>query len=843
MYVIKRNGKREDVHFDKVTKRIEPLCKGLDRNHVDPKRVAQRVIDGIYPGVSTIELDKLASETAAYFSTDHPDYSTLGGRIAISNLHKQTSESFVQTCHDLYYHKSPHTEDPAPLISKRLYSIVTRYAAILDTIPDYRYDYQYDYFGYTTLERSYLLCVNRQVKERPQHMLLRVALGIHGDDLERVRQSYTFMAKGFFTHASPTMFNAGTPRPQMSSCFLLRMKEDSIEGIYSTLKACARISKYAGGIGLAIHNIRATSSYIRGTNGVSNGIVPMLRVFGNTAMYVDQGGGKRKGAFAIYLEPWHADIFDFLELKKNHGKEEMRARDLFYALWIPDLFMEKVQNNEDWCLFCPAESPGLEDVWGDDFRALYAYYEQNGRYRKKVKAQKLWFAIIDAQIETGVPYMLYKDACNQKSNQQNLGTIQCSNLCTEIVEYTSPDEIAVCNLASLALNKFVEVDPESGESFFDHQQLGSVTRVVTRNLNRVIDENYYPTVEMSNSNFRHRPIGIGVQGLADAFMLLRMPFTSDEARQLNREIFETIYYNAVGESVELAKEEGPYETFDGSPASKGFLQPDLWGVDETYFSGRWDWDAMRHRVKTHGMRNSLLVAPMPTASTAQILGNNESIEPITSNMYARRVLAGEFACVNRHMLRDLVERGLWTNSIKQQLISNKGSIQSIPEIPDELKQLYKTVWEMKQRHIIDMAADRAPFICQSQSLNIHMQDPTVSKMSSMHFYAWKRGLKTGQYYFRTKPKADAIQFTVDRDMLQASKAEEATGDDTTKPEGPTTATTTSGTSTTCSLRGKKSPPQLSPLEVETSDDNDSATSTQKQQQEQEENEACTMCGA
>jgi ribonucleoside-diphosphate reductase alpha subunit len=776
--VEKRDGRLEEVAFDKVTRRISALCGGLDDRFVDPAIIAKEVISGIYDGVKTEELDTLAAETAAYAATQHPDYAVLAARISITDLHKRTPERFSDIVEVLHKHVHPKTGADAPLISDEVYEHVMANKERLDAAVDHTRDFSFDFFGFKTLERSYLLRVHGKVAERPQHMYMRVAMGIHMGDIDAAIQTYNLMSEKYFTHATPTLFNAGTPQPQMSSCFLLQMKADSIDGIYDTLKSCAQISKYAGGIGLSIHKIRATDSYIRGTNGTSNGLVPMLRVFSDTARYVDQGGGKRKGSFAVYLEPWHADIFDFLDLKKNHGKEEMRARDLFYALWTPDLFMQRVKENGTWSLFCPNEAPGLADVWGKEFEELYTRYEREGRAREVVSAQKLFFAVIDSQIETGVPYMLYKDACNGKSNQQNLGTIRSSNLCTEVVEYTAPDEVAVCNLASLALNKFV-TEGEDGAMTFDHERLYNVTKVVTRNLNKVIDLNFYPVPEARKSNMRHRPVGIGVQGLADAFCLLRLPFDSPEAQALNKEIFETIYYGAVESSMEVAQELGPYETFQGSPASKGQLQPDLWGVTP---SGRWDWDSLRSRVVEHGLRNSLLVAPMPTASTAQIMGNNESIEPFTSNIYNRRVLSGEFAVVNKHMLRDLTERGLWTEEIRNQVIADGGSIQRVKEIPAEIKALYRTVWEISQKTIIKMASDRAPFICQSQSLNVHMAEPTRAKLSSMHFYAWSQGLKTGMYYLRTKPKAFTIKFTVDQAMLaKSTKAAPATPPKGTTP--------------------------------------------------------------
>jgi ribonucleoside-diphosphate reductase alpha chain len=754
MFVIKRDGRRESVKFDKITARIEKLCYGLDARFVDPIEVARKVIDGIYDGVTTSELDSLAAETSASMTTKHPDYAILAARIAVSNLHKTTSKSFSNTIKRLYQYIDQKTGENAALISREIYEVVKKNANLLDSTIIYDRDFGYDYFGFKTLERSYLLRIDGKVVERPQHMLMRVAVGIHKDDLDSVIETYNLLSERWFTHATPTLFNAGTPKPQLSSCFLLTMQSDSIDGIYDTLKQCAKISQSAGGIGLAIHDIRATGSYIKGTNGTSNGIIPMLRVYNDTARYVDQGGGKRKGAFAVYLEPWHADIFEFLELKKNHGKEELRARDLFYALWVPDLFMERVEADAEWSLFCPHEAPGLHEVYGADFVKLYEKYEKEGRARKTVKAQALWYEILDAQIETGNPYMLYKDAANTKSNQQNLGTIKSSNLCTEIMEYTAPDEIAVCNLASIALPKFIK----NGK--FDHRKLYEVTKVVTKNLNKIIDINYYPVPEARRSNLRHRPIGIGVQGLADAFIKLRMPFDSPEARGLNEDIFETIYFGAMTASMELAKEKGTYETYEGSPVSKGVFQFDMWGVEPK--SGRWNWADLKENVKQHGVRNSLLLAPMPTASTSQILGNNECFEPYTSNIYTRRVLSGEFIVVNKHLLKDLVELGLWNEKIKNDLIAANGSVQSIPEIPTNIKDLYKTVWEISQKAVIDMAADRGAYICQSQSLNIHMLDVNFGKLTSMHFYAWKKGLKTGMYYLRTKAAADAIKFTVER---------------------------------------------------------------------------------
>ncbi len=764
MYVMKRDGRREPVQFDKITARIKKLCYGL-HDAVDPTKVAMRVIEGVYDGVTTTELDNLAAEVAATNAVTHPDYAQLASRIAVSNLHKATKKSFTDTMKDLHEYVDPITGENASLIAEDVWEIIQNNSELLDSSIIYDRDFSYDFFGFKTLERSYLLKIEGQIAERPQQMLMRVAVGIHKDDMDSVIETYNMMSEGWFTHATPTLFNAGTPKPQMSSCFLLTTKEDSISGIYDTLKQCAKISQNAGGIGLAIHDIRATGSYIKGTNGTSNGIVPMLRVFNDTARYVDQGGGKRKGSFAVYIEPWHADIFDFLDLRKNHGKEEQRARDLFYALWTPDLFMKRVEENGDWTLMCPNECPGLADSWGPEFEALYTKYEAEGKGRKTMKAQDLWFKVLESQVETGTPYMLYKDAANGKSNQQNLGTIRSSNLCTEIIEYTSPDEVAVCNLASIAVPKFVKEDRT-----FDYDKLFEVTYRVTRNLNRVIDRNYYPIPEARNSNMRHRPIGLGVQGLADAFILMRFPFDSDEARQLNKDVFETIYYAACTASKDMAKEEGAYETFPGSPASEGKLQFDMWDVTP---SDRWEWDILKEEIKEHGMRNSLLMAPMPTASTAQILGNNECFEPYTSNIYTRRTLSGEFIVVNKHLLRDLTKLGLWDDDMKNRLIAANGSIQNIDEIPENLKVLYRTAWEIPQRAILDMAADRGAYICQSQSLNIFMENVNNSKLTSMHFYAWKKGLKTGMYYLRTKAATDAIKFTVDKKYKTQPKAEEA----------------------------------------------------------------------
>ncbi|KAI0789820.1 ribonucleotide reductase [Abortiporus biennis] len=755
------DGRKEGVKFDKITARITKLCYGLDQKHVDPITITKKVIAGVYNGVTTVELDNLAAETAAYLTTVHPDYAILAARIAVSNLHKETKKSFSAVISDLYNYVNPKNGRPAGMISKETYDVVMANAALLDSAIIYERDFYYNFFGFKTLERSYLLKINGRVAERPQHLLMRVAVGIHGTDIDRVIQTYKLMSERFFTHASPTLFNAGTPNPQLSSCFLVCMKDDSIEGIYDTLKSCAMISKTAGGIGLNIHNIRATGSYIAGTNGYSNGIVPMLRAYDATARYVDQGGNKRPGAFAIYLEPWHADVFEFLDLRKNHGKEEVRARDLFYALWIPDLFMKRVESGGQWSLFCPNEAPGLHEVWGEEFEQLYEQYEREGRARKTLEAQKLWYAILEAQIETGGPFMVYKDAANAKSNQQNLGTIKSSNLCTEIIEYSSPEETAVCNLASIALPAFVDIRNRS----YNFQKLHDIAKVVTFNLNRVIDVNYYPIPEARRSNMRHRPVGVGVQGLADTFMALKLAFDSPEARELNKKIFETIYHAALETSSEIAEKDGPYETYQGSPASKGQLQYDLWGVTP---SDLWDWAALKEKIARTGLRNSLLLAPMPTASTSQILGYNECFEPYTSNIYTRRVLAGEFQIVCPWLLKELVERDLWDDRMKNMIIAHNGSVQNVPGIPDDVKAVYKTVWEISQKKVLDLAADRGAFICQSQSLNVHLQSPTIGQLTSMHFYGWKKGLKTGMYYLRTRPAAQAIQFTVDQAMLKST---------------------------------------------------------------------------
>lgn len=768
MQVIKRTGKREEVSFDKITARVKKLVYGLS-DHVNPIKISMKVIEGLYDGVTTSNLDNLAAETSATMAAIHPDYALLASRIAISNLHKNTNKSFSETMDALYNYVDPITKQKAGLISDTTMDIIHRNADQLDSAIIYDRDFTFDYFGFKTLERSYLLRMNGQVVERPQHMLMRASVGIHGEDITSAIETYHLMSEKWFIHATPTLFNAGTPKPQLSSCFLLSMVDDSITGIFETLSRCAKISQSAGGIGLSIHNVRATGSYIKGTGGTSNGIIPMLKVFNDTARYVDQGGGKRKGAFAVYLEPWHADIMEFLELKKNHGKEEQRARDLFYALWICDLFMERVKNNENWSLFCPNEAPGLSDTYGGEFEALYHKYEQEGKARKVVRAQEIWSAITESQIETGTPYMLYKDAANKKSNQKNLGTIKSSNLCTEIMEYTSADEVAVCNLASLALPKFVD------NGVFNHEQLFNITRVVTRNLNKVIDVNYYPIPEARNSNMRHRPIGIGVQGLADAFIMMGFAFDSPEARKLNKEIFETIYFAAVTESNAIAKRDGAYQTFEGSPASKGELQYDMWGVEP---SDRWNWADLKANIKKHGMRNSLLIAPMPTASTSQILGNNECIEPYTSNIYTRRTLSGEYIVVNKHLLNDLIRLNLWDEEMKEALIVSNGSVQHIEGLPQDLKDRYKTVWEISQKAIIDMSADRGAFICQSQSLNLFVENATMAKLSSMHFYAWQKGLKTGMYYLRSKAAVEPIKFSLsEKHQRKYVNANQMTGAD------------------------------------------------------------------
>jgi len=817
MYVLKRDGRKEPIMFDKITARVRKLCYGLN-DLVDPVKVAMRVIEGLYDGVTTSELDNLAAETAATMTTTHPDYAQLAARISVSNLHKNTKKSFVETMTDLYTYVNPRTKKKAPLLADNVHKIIKDNAELLDSTIIYNRDFGYDYFGFKTLERSYLLKINGQIVERPQHMLMRVSVGIHLDDLDAAIETYHLMSKRYFTHATPTLFNSGTPKPQMSSCFLLAMKDDSIDGIYDTLKQTAKISQSAGGIGLSIHNIRATGSYIAGTNGTSNGVVPMLRVFNDTARYVDQGGGKRKGSFAIYVEPWHADIFDFLNLKKNHGKEEMRARDLFYAMWIPDLFMRRVEEDSTWTLMCPNECPGLYDSHGDEFEKKYLDYEKNNKGRKTIQARELWEKILESQIETGTPYMLYKDAANRKSNQQNLGTIRSSNLCTEILEYTSPDEVAVCNLASIALPMFIK------DGAFDHQGLYEVTVRATKNLNKVIDRNYYPVKEAENSNFRHRPIGLGVQGLADTFIKLRMPFTSDEAKTLNQEIFETLYFAAVTASKDMAKDEGPYESYKGSPISKGEFQHNLWGIKDSELSGRWDWVALRKEVKKHGVRNSLLVAPMPTASTSQILGNNECFEPYTSNIYTRRVLSGEFIVVNKHLLEDLVNLGLWDEDLKQELMRANGSVQQLDNIPDDIKELYKTAWELSMKDIIDMSRQRGYFIDQSQSLNLFMEGATMAKLTSMHFYAWKSGLKTGMYYLRTKSAVDAIKFTLDK------KKEEKV------PEAASVAATASAAKAVPKAKAAEKPVAVEPLTP-------SELKEMIAKSKENEDDDCLMCGS
>jgi len=783
MYVVKRDGKKEPVMFDKITAREKKMCYGLNKI-VDPVKVAMRVIEGLYDGVTTSELDSLAAEVAATMTTAHPDYAKLAARIAVSNLHKNTKKSFSETMVDLYEYVNPRTGKKAPLLSDEVFKIISDNAEKLDSTIIYSRDFNYDFFGFKTLERSYLLKLNGNIVERPQHMLMRVSIGIHLNDIDEAIATYELMSKKFFTHATPTLFNAGTPKPQMSSCFLLQMQDDSIDGIYDTLKQTAKISQSAGGIGLSIHNVRATGSYIRGTNGTSNGIVPMLKVFNDTARYVDQGGGKRKGSFAMYIEPWHADIFEFLDLKKNHGKEEMRARDLFYAMWMPDLFMKRVQEDGSWTLMCPNECPHLFDTYGDEFEKLYEGYEKVGKGRKTIRARELWEKILESQIETGTPYMLYKDAVNRKSNHKNLGTIRSSNLCTEIMEYTANDEVAVCNLASIALPMFIS-ENEKGEKYFNHKKLYDVTKKVIRNLDTVIDRNYYPVKEAENSNFRHRPVGLGVQGLADAFIMLRLPFTSDTAKKLNQDIFETLYFASVQSSMEIAKAKEPYSTFKGSPMSEGEMQFNMWGINDEDLSGNWDWKKLRKNVIKHGVRNSLLVAPMPTASTSQILGNNEAFEPYTSNIYTRRVLSGEFIVVNKHLLEDLVEMDLWDNDMKEEIMRANGSIQHIDKIPQDLKDLYKTVWEMSMKDIIDMARHRGYFIDQSQSLNLFMQDADFAKLTSMHFYGWKSGLKTGMYYLRTKSAVNAIQFTLSKEKKEVTKQEEAPA--TISTDGPMSA--------------------------------------------------------
>jgi ribonucleoside-diphosphate reductase subunit M1 len=835
--VAKRDGSIEAFSFDKILNRV--LRLGDDGSGhilaINYTSLVQKIIDRLYDGIPTTQIDELTAQQCASLITTHPDYGILASRLLISNHHKNTNELYIDVIKELYKFKDVHSIN-SPLVSEELYTIVIDNANEIQDMIDYDRDYHLDYFGFKTLERAYLQRIGNRIVERPQHMWMRVAIAVHGNNMENIKLSYDLMSNKFFTHATPTLFNAGTPRQQLSSCYLLAMEDDSIEGIYSTLTDCAKISKWAGGIGLHIHNVRASGSHIRGTNGVSNGIVPMLKAFNSTARYVDQGGGKRNGSFAIYLEPWHSDIKSFLDMKKNHGDEEQRARDLFYALWIPDLFMHRVKNGMKWTLMCPDKCPGLSDVYGEDFVSLYEKYESEGR-GVTIEARDIWFKILDSQIETGTPYMLYKDACNNKSNQKNIGVIKSSNLCTEIVEYSDPTETAVCNLASIGLPNFVvptikdcdtvtvyskpnciyckmamilldksvrgtiseniisseeesneykrEIKNEFGETVlswpqiiidgkyiggytelsnvlrptFDYKKLHDVVKVVTRNLNQIIDINFYPTDKTEKSNSKHRPIGLGVQGLADTFMLMDLPFVSDKSSEINRNIFETIYHAAVETSIELSIEDTPYSTFNGSPASEGLLSFDLW--DNPTFSGMYDWEATKNGVKCLGMRNSLLVAPMPTASTSQILGNNECFEPYTSNIYLRRTIAGEYIVVNKHLLRELVELGLWTEELKNSIIGNNGSVQDIPNIPKCLKEKYKIVWEIPMKDIITMAAERAPFIDQSMSMNLWMKDPTYDKLTAMHFYSFSRGLKTGLYYLRTKAKAAAQQFTID----------------------------------------------------------------------------------
>ena len=794
MRVIKRNGTDELVKFDKISSRVKKQTYDLDRDYVDAMEVSKKVISGLYDGVTSKELDKLAAETAASLTRIHPDYSVLAARIAITSLKKETNKSFKETIEKLYTYVNKKTGENAGLISDEVYKVVMDNSDKIEAMIVHDRDFNFDYFGYKTLEKAYLLKIDGSIAETPQHLYMRVAVGIWGDNLKEVQKTYEMLSTGYFTHATPTLFNAGTKKPQLSSCFLLDIDSDSIQGIYKTLADCAAISQSAGGIGLNIHKVRAKGSYIKGTNGESNGIVPMLKVFNETARYVDQGGGKRKGSIAVYLEPWHSDIKDFINLKKNHGKEEARARDLFLALWIPDLFMERVEANTYWTLFDPAEVPGLIDAVDSEtnkaFTALYEKYESEGK-GETINARDLWLHILENQIETGVPYILYKDAANNKSNQKNLGTIKSSNLCTEIIEYTSPEETAVCNLASIALPKFVNIPSgktksrDKGLRTFDFDKLYEVSYQVTVNLNRVIDVNWYPTAETERSNLRHRPVGIGVQGLADLFAMMSLPFEDDLAKKLNEDIFETIYFAAMTASKDMAKKAykdrtktlkdselivdktfGAYSTFKGSPLSEGIFQFDMWGVKSDELSGRWDWDSLRKEVMTYGVTNSLLLAPMPTASTAQILGNNECFEPFTSNIYKRNVLSGEFVMVNKHLVLDLIDLNLWNDEIRLMMIKENGSIQNIPQIPINLKEVYKTVWEMKSANLIDMAADRGKFICQSQSMNLFMRDANVAKLNKALFYGWKKGLKTGMYYLRSNSKTQARQsLGVDDSMI------------------------------------------------------------------------------
>jgi ribonucleoside-diphosphate reductase alpha chain len=774
MNVVKRNGSFEPVSFDKVLTRIQTAAVGLE---VNPTLIAQRTLLRIYDGVKTSELDELAAQLSISLMTTNLDYGTLAARIAVSNHHKNTSDKFTEVVFELSKQTVAKTGETISIVSEELIDICQKYGDQINAKIDYERDYLFDYFGFKTLEKLQYLLRNTRGKtlERPQHLIMRVSLALWGSiNIEQAFETYDLLSQKLFIHATPTNFNAGTPRQQMSSCFLLAMKDDSIPGIYDTLKDCAIISKNSGGIGLHIHNIRAKGALIKGSNGTSNGIVPMLRNFNDTARYCDQGGGKRNGSFAIYLEPWHADVEDFLKLKLNTGSEEERCRDLFYALWLPDLFMERVEKNEPWTLFCPSEAPGLADVYGDDFKKLYEKYEKEGRGRKQIDAQKLWFKVLDSQIETGTPYLLYKDACNIKSNQKNLGTIKSSNLCTEVVQYSSPEEISVCNLASLALPSYVE------NNTFNYDKLRHVVKVAIKNLNRVIDINFYPTVETKTSNMRHRPVGLGVQGLADVFALMRASWESEEAAEINQRIFEHIYFAAVESSCEIAQVEGPYSTFQGSPMSKGIFQYDMWKtmkgepiVPFTQKDGTLDWASLKARVQQHGVRNSLLMAPMPTASTSQILGFNECIEPFTSNIYTRRTLAGEFIVINKHLMRDLEKAGLWSEMMKQQIIARNGSVQGIDQIPESIQKLYKTSWEIKQKILIDMAAARGAFICQSQSLNLFVADPNYAKLTSMHFYAWKQGLKTGIYYLRTRAPVMAQKFTIDPELQkEAARSEQ-----------------------------------------------------------------------
>jgi ribonucleoside-diphosphate reductase alpha chain len=772
MRVKKRDGTFQNIAFDKILNRVKNLGKMAAITSINYSSLIIKVIDQLYDGISTTKIDELTAEQCATLSTLHPDYITLASYITVSNNHKNTSDSFYEVMKMLYENKNGKFVQ-SPLVSHELMKVVTEYKEVFESMIQYKRDYLIEFFGLKTLEYSYLMKINGKIIERPQHMWLRVAIGIHGDDLKRLKETYDLMSQKYFTHATPTLFNAGTLRPQLSSCYLIAMEEDSLGGIFNTLSDCAHISKWAGGIGLHIHNIRAKCSLIAGTNGASTGIVPMLRVFNSTARYVDQGG-RRNGSFAIYLEPWHADICDFLELKKNHGDEELKARDLFYALWIPDLFMRKVKNNEEWCLFSPSECPGLSDMCGNDFDSLYHHYESEKREKGKINARDLWFKIMDSQMETGTPYLLYKDACNKKSNQQNLGVIKSSNLCTEIIQYSNDTETAVCNLASIALNKFVkhattDSNTDSNEPYYDFEALHAVTKIVTYNLNRIIDINYYPTEKTRKSNLRHRPIGIGVQGLADVFMMMNYAFADNKAKELNKQIFETMYHAALESSVELAKLHGPYETFQGSPASKGILQFDMWEYDPG--NTRYDWTALKASIVEHGIRNSLLLAPMPTASTSQILGNNEAFEPITSNIYTRRTLAGEFIVMNKYLMRELIDMGLWNERLKNNIIANRGSVQHLTQLSEHVRNKYKTVWEIQMKDVIDMSADRAVFICQSQSLNLWMEEPNYKSLTSMHFYAWTKGLKTGLYYLRRKPKHQAQQFTIEPPTVTSTNAE------------------------------------------------------------------------